>query len=136
MKKENKSLFIYTALIFLVSIIMILIAFVGQTNTQSMQPQTDASGITITDKVDKLSEENRLLLEERISLTRKNESLTEKTDNLTKQNELLSKFLQIYDLIDAGKLDEAKLIYDSINAESLDENQKLYYDKITQKFNK
>ncbi len=136
MKKENKSLFLYTGLIFLVSIVMILIAFVGQNNTQNMQPETDSSGITITDKVNQLSDENRLLLEERINLTRKNEALTEKMDTLTKENEILNKFMQINSLLDEKKQDEAKVLYDTIDATLLTENQQIYYDKITQKINK
>lgn len=142
MKKENKSLFLYTALIFLVSIVMILIAFVGQNNIQKMQPETDSSGVTITEKVDQLSEENRLLLEERIDLTRKNESLTDENNNLKTQNELLSKevdilnkFIQIENLISEKKLDEAKEIYATIDAAALNDTQRLIYDKITQKLN-
>ncbi len=136
MKKENKSLFIYTALIFLVSILMILIAFVGQNNIQNMQPETDSSGVSITDKVNQLSEENRLLLQERINLTRRNEGLTSRNDTLTKDNELLTKYLDIDSLLDEGKKDEAKIIYDSIDATLLSETQKIYYDKLTLRLNK
>lgn len=137
MKKENKSLFLYTALIFLVSIVMILIAFVGQNNIQKMQPETDSSGITISEKVDQLSEENRLLLEERITLTRKNETLTEENNNLknqvetlSKEAEILNKFIQIKDLLNEDKKEEASAIYMSIDAASLNETQKAIYDKI------
>lgn len=136
MKKENKSLFLYTALIFLVSIIMILIAFVGQTNTQNMQPETDSSGVTITDKVNQLSDENRLLLEERIDLTRKNEALNEELDTLKAENELLNKFLQINEFLDSGDIEQAQTIYDTIDPTALNENQSTYYNKITQKINK
>lgn len=134
MKKENKSLFLYTALIFLVSIIMILIAFVGQNNIQSMQPE-DSSGMTITEKVNQLSEDNRLLLEERIALTRKNEALTSRFEIISKQNEIMDKLLQIETLLDEEKADEAKLIYDSIDATILEENQKIHYDRISLNFN-
>ena len=121
---------------------MILIAFVGQNNIQKMQPETDSSGVTITEKVDQLSEENRLLLEERIDLTRKNESLTDENNNLKTQNELLAKevdilnkFIQIENLISEKKLDEAKEIYATIDAAALTDTQKLTYDKITEKLN-
>ena len=134
MKKENKSLFLYTALIFVVSIIMILIAFVGQNNIQNMQPE-DSSGMTITEKVNQLSEDNRLLLEERISLTRKNEALTSRFEVISKQNEIMDKLLQIDALLEDKKIDEAKLIYDSIDSTILEESQKIHYDRISLNFN-
>lgn len=134
MKKENKSLFLYTALIFVVSIIMILIAFVGQNNIQNMQPE-DSSGMTITEKVNQLSEDNRLLLEERISLTRKNEALTSRFEVISKQNEIMDKLLQIDALLEDKKTDEAKLIYDSIDSTILEESQKIHYDRISLNFN-
>lgn len=124
MKKESKSLILYTALIFLISIIMILIAFVGQNNIQSMQPQTDASGESITDKVNRLSEENRLLLEERIRLTRENEVLVD-------ENSLLYNFLKMDSLLNEERFEEAKLIYNTIDPTLLTEIQKVYYDDIT-----
>ncbi len=134
MKKGNKSLFLYTALIFVVSIIMILIAFVGQENIQNMQPE-DSSGMTITEKVNKLSEDNRILLEERISLTRKNEALTARFEIISKQNEIMDNLLKIEALLEEKKIDEAKLIYDTIDPTVLEETQKLHYDRITLKFN-
>lgn len=126
MKKENKSLITYTALIFLISIIMILIAFVGQNNTQSMQPETDASGVSITDKVNQVSEENRLLLEENLRLRRENDSIVD-------ENSLLYNLLKMDALIKEERTDEAKLIYNTIDPSLLTEIQKVYYDDITEK---
>ncbi len=126
MKKENKSLITYTALIFLISIIMILIAFVGQNNTQSMQPETDASGVSITDKVNQLSEENRLLLEERIRLTRENETLVD-------ENSLLYNLLKMDSLLKEERKDEALLIYNTIDPSLLTELQMVYYNDITER---
>lgn len=141
MKKENKSLFLYTSLIFLVSIMMILISFVGQNNIKTMQPETDSSGTSIVDKVNQLSEQNSTLINEKAALIKENEELTtEKETNskiiktMTDENLLLNKFLQIYNYFEEGKLDDAKLIYDSIDASLLTETQRIYYDKFTLKF--
>ena len=71
MKKENKSLFLYTSLIFIVSILMILIAFAGQNHIRKVQPETDASGNSLTNKVNTLSEQNAKLTNENATLNQK-----------------------------------------------------------------
>lgn len=126
MKKENKSLIMYTASIFVISIAVILIAFVGQNNTQSMQPETDASGVSITDKVNQLSEENRLLLEESNDLKDENKAITE-------ENSLLYNLLKMGSLIEEERYDEARLIYNTIDPANLTEIQAVYYNAITEK---
>ena len=126
MKKENKSLILYTALIFLISIVMIIIAFIGQRNTQNMQPETDASGMTITEKVDQLSNEN-------LNLFRRLDVLMQEKNILTKEKDLLYSFLNMICLIEEERFDEAKIIYDAIDPTSLTSMQKVYYDLITEK---
>ncbi len=126
MKKENKSLILYTALIFLISIVMIIIAFIGQRNTQNMQPETDASGMTITEKVDQLSNEN-------LNLFRRLDVLMQEKNILTKEKDLMYSFMNMICLIEEDRIDEAKIIYDAIDPTSLTSMQKVYYDLITEK---
>ncbi len=130
MKKETKSLIIYTSLIFVISIAMILIAFVGQNNSQSMQPQTDVSGEGIPDKINKLSDENRLLLQEK-------SNLQDIILDIEKENGLLYNFLKINALIEEGRLEQAETDYKTIaqtfNPEELTELQRAYYDDIAGK---
>ena len=38
-KNDNKSMFLYTALIFIVAVLLIIFSFLGQTNMQKNQPQ-------------------------------------------------------------------------------------------------
>jgi len=37
-KNDNKSMFLYTALIFIVAVLLIIFSFLGQTNMQKNQP--------------------------------------------------------------------------------------------------
>lgn len=156
MKKENKSLFIYTSLIFIVSILMILIAFAGQNNINSMQPETDSSGTSLTDRVNDLSKQNSTLINEKDTLIKERDTLYHENEknlekikiletdqanlnnqirNLQEQITNYDKFTQINNLLKEKKISEAKTIYDTINVLSLNETQKIEYDKLTLEFN-
>lgn len=81
-KKNNSSLFLYTALIFLVALIMIVLSFFGQSHLQKAE-ETKQQAKTITERASLLSEENLLLTEQVSSMQ---EQLEQKdTDILTKQ---------------------------------------------------
>lgn len=157
MKKENKSLFLYTSLIFIVSILMILIAFAGQNHIKKVQPETDASGNSLTNSFNILSEQNVKLTNENAALNQKvtelentnaanqqiiddylNQinSLTNTNETLTHDNNILNNFIKIESFLDEGNIKEAKNIYNSIDTTHLNVEQKAYYDKITLKINK
>lgn len=140
MKKENLSLFIYTSLIFIVSIAMILIAFVGQNNIDKLQN----SGSSLTNRVHELSDANGRLLNQNTSLS---EAVKASSDRITKledeiidkdreietiaaKKNILSKLIEIKNLIDDKKIEEAKVLYSQINPLELDEEQLKYYQNI------
>ena len=140
MKKENLSLFIYTSLIFIVSIAMILIAFVGQNNIDKIQN----SGSSLTNRVHELSDANGRLLNQNTSLS---EAVKASSDRITKlEDELsdkeremeqiaekkntLAKLIEIQNLINEKEIDDAKALYSEINALELDESQLKYYNNI------
>lgn len=140
MKKENLSLFIYTSLIFIVSIAMILIAFVGQNNIDKLQN----SGSTLTNRVHELSDANGRLLNQNTSLS---EAVKTSSDRITKlEDELsdkereieaiaakkntLAKLIEISNLINDKKIEEAKVLYSEINPHDLNESQLKYYNNI------
>ncbi len=140
MKKENLSLFIYTSLIFIVSIAMILIAFVGQNNIDKLQN----SGSTLTNRVHELSDANGRLLNQNTSLS---EAVKTSSDRITKlEDELsdkereieaiaakkntLAKLIEIGNLINDKKIEEAKVLYSEINLNDLNESQLKYYNNI------
>lgn len=140
MKKENLSLFIYTSLIFIVSIAMILIAFVGQNNIDKLQN----SGSSLSNRVHELSDANGRLLNQNTSLS---EAVKTSSDRITKlEDELndkereietiatkkntLAKLIEIKNLIDDKKIEQAKILYAEIDPLTLDESQLKYYNNI------
>lgn len=73
-KNDNKSMFLYTALIFIVAVLLIIFSFLGQTNMQKNQPQVSESPdkeMSISEKASILSEENTVLLENNSNLKKK-----------------------------------------------------------------
>ena len=75
-KNDNKSMFLYTALIFIVAVLLIIFSFLGQTNMQKNQPQVIESPdkeMSISEKASILSEENTVLLENNSNLKKENQ---------------------------------------------------------------
>ena len=143
MDKNNKSLFLYTALIFFVAIILIILAFFGQTNLEKNQiaiessaPQTSTvSGIT--EKASALSEENAKLVQEINSLkteitTRDTtiEELNTKIANLTIIEDNNTLLFHAYESKLAGHDDDLEEILSSINYDQLTPEQKITYDNL------
>lgn len=128
-KNDNKSLFLYMALIFFVAVILIILSFFGQTNLQKKQPkveenteQTQAvSGIT--EKAAILSEENKNLLEENNKLKAENKELIEKQA----ANDLL---LSANGYFTLGNNAKALEMLNAVNYDELSVDQKLIYDNI------
>lgn len=83
-KNENKSIFLYTALIFLAAIVVIIISFFSQVNLEQknnayLESETAKS---ITEKTAQLSEENMVLLETTKTLNQHNAQLLEENKTL------------------------------------------------------
>ena len=97
-ENNNRSLYIYTGLIFLVAVVLILIAFFGQSKIERSQPVpvNQDENTSITERASVLSEENRSLLEENFSIKRELESDKEEIVNLKVQNELYKKKSENY----------------------------------------
>ena len=139
---ENRSLFLYTALIFLVAILMIILAFFGQNNLQKNQPiqSETASSTSITEKAAKLSEENLMLLEQNKNYLAENEELRVANEaynlentSLKKEIENQNKLLEIYQRLYKNKKSEARELLAALNQEDLTETQKSFYDILVKK---
>ncbi len=139
--KNNRSLFIYTALIFVVAIIMILLAFFGQSNLDKNQPlHSDANELSITEKAAKLSEDNRILLQENmilkdqiVELTKERQSLIDITDNQATETANSNLLLKAYSYIYNGWKTKARELLKNINQEELTENQLAFYKILVKK---
>lgn len=139
---NNRSLFLYTGLIFVVAIIMIILAFFGQSNLQKNQPiQSDAvSTSSITEKAAQLSEDNRILLEQNQTLENENKEL--KSSNEVLSNQLASDtnvinnsnlLFEIYNYLYKGSKSKAREAINTVAVEELTESQKTFYDILVKK---
>ena len=91
----NKSLYLYTALIFVVAILLIILSFFAMSNRDKQMNEIEETQ-SITEKASVLSEENKNLAEEIVALKSSNEKLS--TDLLNIANEYYA----------AGDKDKAK----------------------------
>ncbi len=124
-KNNNKSMFVYTALIFFVAVILIILSFFGQTNMKKNQPQVEETqqGSGITEKAAVLSEENTALITE-------NKKLQSQIDELEKINQTNELLLSANGYLSVGSKDKASEILGSIDYEKLTEDQKIIYNSI------
>ena len=147
-ENNNRSLFLYTSLIFIVAIIMILIAFFGQNNLQKNQPiQSEAELTSITEKAAELSEDNRILLEEnqkiidentRLSadntrLTAENENVIQQLDSLSIENKNNQTLIKVYEFMYKSQKKNARNLLQTVNQEELTEEQKTFYNILLKK---
>lgn len=114
----NKSLYLYTSLIFVVAILLIILSFFAMSNRDSKLNETEQAQ-TITEKTAALSEENKNLAEENKAL---------KDSNRVMSAALLSIANEYYTAGDTAKAAE---IAASVDASSLTDEEKALYASIT-----
>ena len=149
-KRKNNSLFVYTALIFIVAIIMIIIAFFGQSNIRINQPmQSQETLNSISEKASQLSEDNRILMNENKTLLEENRMLRTEIDALNDANTLAeekisimqkqiengNKLMEIYELISNKYYKKARTMLEEIYVEELTTEQKSFYRILNNKVN-
>ena len=131
-KNDNKSMFLYTALIFIVAVLLIIFSFLGQTNMQKNQPQVsespDKENTVLLENNSNLKKENQELSEENIQLKSDNESLVQKQS----QNDLL---LSANGYFTLGNNSMALETLDKVNYNDLSSDQKIIYDNIKNNIN-
>ncbi len=142
----NRSLFLYGGLIFAVAIVLIIISFFGQSNVRNSQPETIAPDASISEKTSALSDENRILLEEKTALTAERDKLKEdlaaavtnadilqnENNALKTENNLSSLLMQANAYIQAGNTKKAREILASVSPNALNGDQKIFYDTLTE----
>lgn len=126
---NNKSLFLYTGLIFAVAVLLIVLSFFGQTNLRKNQPKIEkteeqtqpASGIT--ERAAVLSEENKNLIEENLKLRQNNDELLSKIN----QNDSL---LAANGYLSLGNKEMASSMLDNVDYDTLSSDQQMIYDAV------
>ena len=131
----NKSLFLYTALIFFVAVILIILAFFGQTKVQKSQPPISSeapvqTAASIPEKAAVVSEENAKLMQEVSELKSQLEKNTEEIEKLTEGQANDALLFSAYDAKLRNDAEALNTALSSINYEQLTEEQKAVYDKI------
>ena len=139
-KNDNKSMFLYTALIFIVAVLLIIFSFLGQTNMQKNQPQVSESPDKEMASI--LSEENTVLLENNSNLKKENQELSEENIQLKSDNESLVQKQSQNDLLlsangyfTLGNNSMALETLDKVNYNDLSSDQKIIYDNIKNNIN-
>lgn len=142
-KPGNKPLMIYTSLIFVVAIVMVIIAYLGQKHLESVQIQQVEKTTGISERASQLSDENRMLMEMNTKLSKENEELTATNDALTEENAILAKSSEnsvklhnVYMLIQNKKEKQAQQMLEEIYTEDLTMEQKEFYDILVKKVTK
>lgn len=130
--KENKSMYLYTALIFVVALLLILLAFFGQTNISRLG-----------NRANELAQETEIASTAPTAAPPSTEEfarISNMASALDKENKDLKGQLSIYDnLINAnalakdGKLFEAQEVIDTIDESTLTESQTVLYEQIKDK---
>ena len=116
----SHSLYAYTALIFIVAIVMIILAFFGQSNLDKTQEtHTHSEGMTITEKSAALSEENLVLRDKISDLTEQAEAKDSQLAMAQAINDVNGKLIAAQVKIEMGDIDGARLIISEIDGASL-----------------
>lgn len=123
---DNRSLYLYTSLIFLVAIIMIIVSFFAQTHLDSsLAREQDAEKVSLSNKAAQVSEENMQLVELNKNLRELNADLKEQNQTLSGEKEKLEKdienknlLLEIYNDIYEGNKSAAQEKLQSVSADN------------------
>ena len=133
-KNDNKSLFLYTSLIFIVAILMIILSFFAQTHLeQSKVSEQDAEKVSLSDKAAQVSEENMQLVELNKNLRETNSKLTSEKDALTAEVNAYGALIAVYDKLYDGDKKAASELLANIYTENLTPEQKDFYDILVKK---
>lgn len=135
-KSDNKSLIMYTSLIFVAAIIMIVVSFFAQQHLEQLRvSETEAENVTLSNKAAQVSEENMQLVELNKALkdankvlTDTNAALTNERDALLKETEAYKALVEVYEKLVDGKKSSARKLLTEIYTEDLSAAQKEMYD--------
>ncbi len=138
---DNKSLLIYTSLIFFVAIIMIIVSFFAQTHLdQTKVGEIDLEKVDLSNKAAQVSEENMQLVELNKALKDTNAALSSENAELKEKEDAMQKEIDAYAALSAvsekllgGNKRAARSLLENIYTEDLTQNQKEIYDTLVKK---
>lgn len=134
--KTNKSLFLYTSLIFLVALLMIVVSFFGQSHLESIR-ETEQKAKNLTEKTSMLSDQNLYLTEQVTTLSKEIEekdaliaSSQTAVEEATLREENLNYTLAAYVKMKEKKKSKAKEYISLVNPDLLSHDGKWLYDEV------
>lgn len=138
---DNRSLLIYTSLIFFVAIIMIIVSFFAQTHLdQSKVSEVDLEKVDLSNKAAQVSEENMQLVElnktlkdTNTALSTENEQLKEEAEAMQKELDAYAALSQVSEKLLGGNKRAARSLLENIFTEDLTQKQKEIYDTLVKK---
>lgn len=134
---QNNSMFLYTALIFAVALVLIILSFFGQTNLSNLrknhtalteQPQATQSATPTQAPSTEMNDEFAKMVNTISSLDEENKDLKKKAETSDVLFEA-NAYLQNSDT------ENAKTAIEKIDVNALTENQKILYNQIISKIN-
>ena len=142
-KTENKSLILYTSLIFIAAIAMIIVSFFAEKHFEEQDvSEVKAQNVNLSNKAAIISEENMQLVEMNRTLKETNKSLVEQNTTLGAEKDALIKekagfeaLIEVYEKLLDGKEKAARTLLEGIYTEDLTLEQKEIYDALVKKTN-
>ena len=131
-EQHSHSIYMYTALIFIVALLMIVMAFFGQSNLNKNQI-AEPTGNTISEKSAALSEENLVLRERNIALQEKLEKTEEELESETALKETRELIISAVIAAKNGDYIKSSQILDTINKDLLGSEDLEIFDAIKAK---
>ncbi len=131
-EQHSHSIYMYTALIFIVAILMIVLAFFGQSNLNKNQI-AEPTGNSISEKSAALSEENLVLRERNATLQDKLEKTAEELIIQTELKETREIIISAVISAKNGDYIKASQILDTINKDLLGSEDLEIYNAIKEK---
>lgn len=140
-KSDNKSLVIYTSLIFIAAIIMIIVSFFAEKHLeQQYVSEVEAQNVNLSNKAALVSEENMQLVEMNRTLKETNQKITEENTALVVEKEAFLKeragynaLFEVSEKLLNGKKNAAKALLEEIYTEDLTQEQKEIYDSLVKR---
>ena len=135
--KQNRSMFLYTALIFAVALIFIILAFFGQTNISNLRRSTEQANAPET--AAEQSENTEMPIDQPDALAQLGNAvsaLEAENSSLKSELEVYAALVRANAYISANDPEKAKAELDKTDFDTLDSEQKTLYEQTSKKINK
>lgn len=131
-KKEDRSMYLYTALIFVVALLLILIAFFSQSNISRLGNR--ANEFNTASPASELTN-TPVPTDEFAKIANMASELDTKNKALSEQVEIYDNLLLANTYVYNEEYEQAETVINTVDAGSLSENQNILYEQIKEKIN-